>query len=79
MLQSVAERKKEALEQIVTCPVCLEVLFEPITATCRHSVCRACLRRLFEYDSKSTGSHHNIRHNEVPPPLASLLLSSWFA
>ncbi len=34
---------REAALEILRCPLCLRLLFEPLTLECGHSFCRACL------------------------------------
>ncbi|XP_026861629.2 E3 ubiquitin-protein ligase RNF169 [Electrophorus electricus] len=46
------------------CPVCLEILLEPVTMPCRHSVCLHCFKRTVEFTSLCC-------------PLCRLRVSSW--
>ena len=39
----VVEEKECALLQIVRCPICVDVVIDPVTTECGHSLCRACL------------------------------------
>eukprot|EP00054_Salpingoeca_dolichothecata_P002725 m.23729 g.23729 ORF g.23729 m.23729 type:complete len:990 (-) comp13226_c0_seq2:79-3048(-) len=41
-----------SLENLLTCAICLDILFEPVTSKCNHYFCLACVRRLLEYDGK---------------------------
>ncbi|XP_030055855.1 E3 ubiquitin-protein ligase RNF169 [Microcaecilia unicolor] len=52
-----------SLEESV-CPVCLEILLEPVTLPCRHSLCLPCFRRTVELVS-------------LRCPLCRLRVSSW--
>ncbi|EGD76360.1 hypothetical protein PTSG_01060 [Salpingoeca rosetta] len=42
--------RSDSLENLLTCAICLDFLFEPVRSTCGHSFCRTCLRRLLEFD-----------------------------
>ena len=37
------EKSKEAMERLVTCPVCMDPLMFPKTLICDHSFCKQCL------------------------------------
>jgi hypothetical protein len=41
-----AEAKAVALEEQMSCSVCLSLLFEPVTSPCSHSLCWTCLARV---------------------------------
>ncbi|XP_036009562.1 tripartite motif-containing protein 30A-like isoform X4 [Mus musculus] len=45
----------EMIKDEVTCPICLELLKEPVSTDCDHSFCRACITLNYE-SSKSRGT-----------------------
>eukprot|EP00047_Mylnosiga_fluctuans_P003504 m.229452 g.229452 ORF g.229452 m.229452 type:complete len:764 (-) comp11909_c0_seq1:132-2423(-) len=47
-------RRTESLENLLTCPICLDITFEPVTSACNHHFCKSCLRRLLEYQGNGT-------------------------
>ena len=56
-VQAVSELKlqrSDSLENLLTCAICLDFLYEPVRSICGHSFCRTCLRRLLEYDGSQT-------------------------
>ncbi|KAM7145524.1 zinc finger protein RFP-like isoform 1-T1 [Macrochelys suwanniensis] len=38
----------ESLQEVATCPVCLEYFTEPVTLECGHNFCRACISQCWE-------------------------------
>ena len=36
---------------MLTCAICLDIVFQPVSAPCSHAFCRACLRRLLEFSA----------------------------
>lgn len=51
---ALALRRTESLENLLTCSICLDIMFQPVTAPCNHHYCLPCLRRLLEYDGGET-------------------------
>ncbi|XP_032751590.1 tripartite motif-containing protein 30A-like [Rattus rattus] len=45
----------EMIKEEVTCPLCLELLKEPVSADCNHSFCRACITPNYESNRNTEG------------------------
>lgn len=43
--------RTDSLEDLMTCSICLDILYQPVTSPCSHSFCRVCVRRLIQYDT----------------------------
>ncbi|KAG6922365.1 tripartite motif containing 27, partial [Chelydra serpentina] len=43
-----AESPVESLQEVATCPVCLEYFTEPVSLECGHNFCRACISQCWE-------------------------------
>ena len=43
---------KDAILELIKCPICLEIYSEPKMLPCQHSFCRCCLERLVENDGR---------------------------
>lgn len=44
------ETNLEDLKTLVTCRVCIRLLYEPYTISCGHTFCYSCLRQWFDRD-----------------------------
>jgi hypothetical protein len=42
--------RTDSMENLLTCPICLDIVFEPVTVPCSHHMCLVCLKRLLEYE-----------------------------
>ncbi|EDQ90399.1 uncharacterized protein MONBRDRAFT_24134 [Monosiga brevicollis MX1] len=42
--------RTDSVDNMITCCICLDTMFEPVRAPCNHTFCRVCLRRLLEYE-----------------------------
>ncbi|XP_052011717.1 tripartite motif-containing protein 30A-like isoform X9 [Apodemus sylvaticus] len=61
----------ESIKEEVTCPICLELLKEPVSADCNHSFCRACIT--FNYESnRNTEGEGNCPVCRVPYTFGNL-------
>jgi hypothetical protein len=43
---------KDAILELIKCPICLEIYSDPRMLPCQHSFCRGCLERLSENDGR---------------------------
>jgi tripartite motif-containing protein 2/3 len=43
---------KDAILELIKCPICLEIYSDPRMLPCQHSFCRSCLERLSENDGR---------------------------
>lgn len=48
-------RVLEMIKEEVTCPICLELLKEPMSADCNHSFCQACITQNYESNRNTEG------------------------
>jgi len=46
------------------CPVCLEILIEPVTMPCKHELCMPCFQ-------------HNVQESSLTCPMCRLRISNW--
>ena len=61
----------EMIKEEVTCPICLELLKEPVSADCNHSFCRDCIT--FNYESnRNTEGEGNCPVCRVPYTFGNL-------
>eukprot|EP00440_Ansanella_granifera_P052376 gb/GFBE01056789.1/.p1 GENE.gb/GFBE01056789.1/~~gb/GFBE01056789.1/.p1 ORF type:complete len:508 (+),score=96.96 gb/GFBE01056789.1/:1-1524(+) len=44
-----ASENDAALQAIVECPVCYNMIFEPVTTPCGHTFCKSCLARTLDF------------------------------
>jgi len=44
------------VEELVSCIICMDTVFQPVTTPCLHSICKACLQRSFKAESYSCPS-----------------------
>eukprot|EP00043_Microstomoeca_roanoka_P016198 m.164485 g.164485 ORF g.164485 m.164485 type:complete len:799 (+) comp16409_c3_seq1:1350-3746(+) len=49
-VDSLKLERSDSLENLLTCAICLDFMYEPVRSICNHSFCRGCLRRLLEFD-----------------------------
>lgn len=61
----------EMIKEEVTCPICLELLKEPVSADCNHSFCRACITLNYE-SNRNTDGKGNCPVCRVPYPFGNL-------
>ncbi|XP_028637912.1 tripartite motif-containing protein 30A-like [Grammomys surdaster] len=61
----------EMIKEEVTCPICLELLKEPMSADCNHSFCRACITLNYE-SNRNTEGEGNCPVCRVPYPFGNL-------
>nr|XP_034374166.1 tripartite motif-containing protein 30A-like isoform X2 [Arvicanthis niloticus] len=61
----------EMIKEEVTCPICLELLKEPVSADCNHSFCRACITPNYESNRNPEGEG-NCPVCRVPYPFGNL-------
>ncbi|GAB1292465.1 Tripartite motif-containing 30D [Apodemus speciosus] len=61
----------EMIKEEVTCPICLELLKEPVSADCNHSFCRACITLNYE-SSRNTEGEGNCPVCRVPYTFGNL-------
>lgn len=45
----------EAMEEELTCPVCLELYADPLMLPCSHSMCKKCLEEMLNCRTHRTG------------------------
>jgi hypothetical protein len=45
--------RTDSVDNMITCCICLDTMYEPVRAPCNHVFCRVCIRRLLEYESKA--------------------------
>eukprot|EP00045_Choanoeca_perplexa_P017456 m.253807 g.253807 ORF g.253807 m.253807 type:complete len:777 (+) comp17545_c1_seq1:233-2563(+) len=43
--------RTDSVDNMITCCICLDTMYEPVRAPCDHVFCRVCIRRLLEYES----------------------------
>ncbi|KAL2091986.1 hypothetical protein ACEWY4_011784 [Coilia grayii] len=59
-------------EEYFTCPVCLELLKDPVTILCGHNFCMSCLNDHWDQEKqKGVYSCPNCRHTFTPRPVVS--------
>eukprot|EP01147_Barroeca_monosierra_P005637 gene5637-210_t len=44
--------RSDSLENLLTCAICLDFLFDPVRSDCGHSFCLTCIRRLLQYEGQ---------------------------
>ena len=44
--------RTDSIENMLTCLICLDIVFNPVTASCNHSFCMACIKRLIEFEGE---------------------------
>ncbi|XP_064616527.1 probable E3 ubiquitin-protein ligase MID2 isoform X2 [Liolophura sinensis] len=50
----------EKLQNVLTCSICLEVFQKPVTLSCQHTFCRACLQEFADSSRHTTGDDSRI-------------------
>ena len=61
---------------ILECPICLQLLCEPLTTPCGHSFCRPCLVSTLRKNKKKCPSCRAVCHMEPETQSESIVLSS---
>ncbi|KAJ9667060.1 hypothetical protein H2201_002895 [Coniosporium apollinis] len=62
-----AEGQPSGLEKELTCSICTDVLYQPLTLLdCLHTFCGACLKEWFTFQASSTASSTNLQPYTCP-------------
>ena len=48
--QVVKLQRTDSVDNMITCCICLDTMYEPVRAPCQHVFCKVCIRRLLEYE-----------------------------
>eukprot|EP00730_Choanoeca_flexa_P000055 TRINITY_DN10024_c0_g1_i4.p1 TRINITY_DN10024_c0_g1~~TRINITY_DN10024_c0_g1_i4.p1 ORF type:complete len:778 (+),score=157.72 TRINITY_DN10024_c0_g1_i4:263-2596(+) len=43
--------RTDSVDNMITCCICLDTMYEPVRAPCDHVFCKVCIRRLIEYEA----------------------------
>jgi len=76
-----ASKDDVSLQATVECPVCYNMLFEPVTTPCGHTFCHACLARTLDFGGQcplcrgKLAGH--IENYSICEPLQHLLAETW--
>merc|ERR1712059_67550 len=76
----------EHVEELVSCIICMELVFHPISTPCEHNVCKPCLSRSFKAESYSCpsyradlGKDYDMKENDKMKEVLNLLFPGYEA
>lgn len=79
-LLNTLESSLDELRSLVTCRICLRLLYEPYTIACGHTFCYGCLSQWF-VNNKARKTcpdcRHRVTHQPAPAYMVSLSELTW--